>query len=111
MYSSGSNDSPSSYNLIIGVSVGSCDFLVYSEAKSGLPGIREVVKAIPVAFKKNLLSNVAISDSYSVKKFRPTFGACRRPLNRMTLPAEPHNKYIFIYRRGQHDAGLRQAKC
>jgi len=29
----------------------------------------------------------------------------------MTFPAEPHYKYIFINRRGQHVAGFRQAHC
>jgi hypothetical protein len=45
------------------------------------------------------------------QKLLPTARACRRPSIQMTFPAEPHYKYNFIYRRGQHDAGLRQAIC
>jgi hypothetical protein len=31
-----------------------------------------------------------------------------RPMNLRNLPAEPHNKSIFIYRRSQHDSGWQQ---
>jgi len=46
-----------------------------------------------------------------VYQWQLTARAWRRPSNSFRLPAEPHYKYIFIYRRGQHAAGFRQAAC
>ena len=63
-----------------------------------LKSVAEIIEKFLLTFKQREM--VAV-----------TFRSWRRPSISFELPTEPHNKYIFIYRRGQHDAGFRQTSC